>query len=153
MESLHQTWSPRVLAVLRVAVALLFLQHGTAKLFGFPYVAYFDNLPIVSLLGIAGVIEIVGGLLVLAGLFTRPAAFILSGQMAVAYFLAHAPDGFFPLLNKGELAALYSFVFLYLAAAGAGAWSLDGLLFRNAARRPPRGRAISPGNDTVGATQ
>jgi len=153
MESLHQTWSPRLLAVLRVATALLFLQHGTAKLFGFPYVAYFDNLEIVSFLGIAGVIEIVGGLLVLAGLFTRPAAFILSGQMAVAYFLAHAPAGFFPLLNNGELAALYCFVFLYLAAAGAGAWSIDGLLSRDSGRRPRRDHATSHGNDTVGATQ
>src|SRR5258705_13915154 len=112
MESVYQTWSPRVLALLRIATALLFVQHATAKLFGFPHVAYFDNLQIVSLLGVAGLIELVGGLLVLVGLFTRAAAFILSGQMAVAYFLAHAPQGFFPLLNKGELAALYCFVFL-----------------------------------------
>ncbi len=148
MENLHQTWSPRVLALLRVATALLFLQHGTAKLFGFPHVAYFDNLEIASLLGIAGVIEIVGGLFVLAGLFTRPAAFILSGLMAVAYFLAHAPDGFFPLLNKGELAAIYSFVFLYLAVAGGGAWSLDGLL-----SRPERDRAPARGAGPVRAAQ
>ena len=95
---------------------------------------YFDNLKLASLLGVAGLIELVGGVLVLLGLFTRPAAFILSGTMAVAYFLAHAPNGFFPLLNQGELAALYCFVFLYLAVAGGGAWSLDEL---RAGRRVP----------------
>jgi putative oxidoreductase len=127
MDRFHQTWSPRLLALLRIATALLFLQHATAKLFGFPHVDGFDNLQLASLLGVAGLIEFVGGLFVLTGLFTRVAAFILSGQMAVAYFLAHAPQGFFPLLNMGELAALYSFVFLYLAIAGGGAWSLDAL--------------------------
>jgi putative oxidoreductase len=104
-DSVDRTWSPRLLSVLRVATALLFLQHGTAKLLGFPHVAAFDNIELASLIGVAGIIELVGGVLVLAGWYTRPAAFILSGQMAVAYFLAHAPDGFFPLLNKGELAA------------------------------------------------
>ena len=88
------------------------------------------TVPLLSLIGISGALELVGGLLVLTGLFTRPAAFILSGELAVAYFMAHAPQGFWPLLNKGELAALYSFVFLYLAVAGGGAWSLDGLLRR-----------------------
>jgi putative oxidoreductase len=127
MDTFHQTWSPRLLALLRIATALLFLQHATAKLFGFPHVDGFANLQLASLLGVAGLIELVGGVFVLAGLFTRLAAFILSGQMAVAYFLAHAPQGFFPLLNQGELAALYSFVFLYLAVAGGGAWSLDAL--------------------------
>jgi putative oxidoreductase len=125
MDKFFDAWSPRLLGVLRIATSLLFLQHATAKLFAFPHVAYFDNLQLASLLGVAGVIELVGGVLVLAGLFTRATAFILSGQMAVAYFLAHAPNGFFPLLNQGELAALYCFVFLYLAAAGGGAWSLD----------------------------
>jgi len=125
MDELFETWSPRVLSVLRIVTALLFLQHATAKLFGFPHVAHFDNLKLASLEGVAGIIELVGGLLVLAGLFTRPAAFILAGEMAVAYFMAHAPRGVFPLLNQGEMAALYCFVFLYLAAAGGGVWSVD----------------------------
>jgi putative oxidoreductase len=88
-------------------------------------VASFDNLQVFSLIGLAGVIEIVGSLLLLVGLFTRPAAFILSGEMAVAYFMAHAPRGFFPILNQGELAVLYCFVFLFFAIAGGGSWSLD----------------------------
>jgi putative oxidoreductase len=144
MNGLERTWSPRLLSVLRVATALLFLQHGTAKLLGFPHVAGFDNIEIASLLGVAGIIELVGGVLILAGWYTRPAAFILSGQMAVAYFLAHAPDGFFPLLNKGELAALFSFVFLYLAVAGGGAWSIDNLLSRRSAHTPDHNRGRSP---------
>lgn len=119
-------WTPRLLSVLRVVAALLFLEHATAKLFGFPHVAMFDNLQLVSLMGLAGVIELVGGLFLLAGLFSRIAAFILSGEMAAAYFMVHAPQGFFPVLNQGELAALYCFVFLFLAAAGPGPWSLDG---------------------------
>ena len=134
MDNFYLAWSPRLLGVLRIMTSLLFLQHATAKLFAFPHVAYFDNLKLASLLGVAGLIELVGGVLVLLGLFTRPAAFILSGTMAVAYFLAHAPHGFFPLLNQGELAALYCFVFLYLAVAGGGAWSLDELRTR---RRVP----------------
>jgi putative oxidoreductase len=125
MESFNRTWSPRLLSALRIVTALLFMEHGTAKLFGFPHVAHFDNLQLISLAGLAGVLEVVGGLLVLAGLFTRVAAFILSGEMAVAYFLAHAPQGFFPILNQGELAALYCFVFLYLAVAGGGSWSVE----------------------------
>lgn len=124
-DQLDRNWAPRVLSILRIATALFFLQHGLAKLFGFPHVPYFDGLELFSLPGLAGVIEIVGGVLLLIGLFTRPVAFILSGEMAVAYFMAHAPHGFFPILNEGELAALYSFVFLYFAAAGGGAWSLD----------------------------
>src|SRR5262245_54905839 len=107
MDKLSLTWSPRLLSVLRIMTALLFLQHGTAKFFGFPHVAYFDNLQFVSLLGAAGVLELVGGVLILIGLFTRPVAFILSGFMAVAYFLAHASQGFYPLVNQGELAVLY----------------------------------------------
>ena len=125
MDSFCQTWSPRLLSVLRIVTALMFLQHGTAKFFGFPHVAGFDNLQIFSLLGAAGVLEIVGGVLLLIGLFTRPVAFILSGFMAVAYFMAHAPQGFYPLLNQGELAVLYCFVFLYLSVSGGGAWSAD----------------------------
>jgi putative oxidoreductase len=125
MDSFCQTWSPRVLSLLRIMTALLLLQHGTAKYLGFPHVADFDNLQFLSLLGASGVLELVGGVLMLIGLFTRPVAFILSGFMAVAYFMAHAPQGFYPMLNQGELAVLYCFVFLYLSVAGGGAWSLN----------------------------
>jgi putative oxidoreductase len=125
MDEFCQTWSPRLLSVLRIMTALLFLQHGTAKYLGFPQVAAFDNLQFLSLLGASGVLELVGGVLMLIGLFTRPVAFILSGFMAVAYFMAHAPQGFYPMLNQGELAVLYCFVFLYLSVAGGGTWSLD----------------------------
>ena len=125
MDSFCQTWSPRVLSVLRIMTALLFLQHGTAKYLGFPHVADFANLQFLSLLGASGALELVGGVLMLIGLFTRPVAFILSGFMAVAYFMAHAPQGFYPMLNQGELAVLYCFVFLYLSVAGGGTWSLD----------------------------
>jgi putative oxidoreductase len=119
------TWSPRMLSVLRIITALLYLQHGLAKLFGFPHVAMFDNLQPFSLIWFAGVIEIVGSLFLLVGLFTRAAAFIMSGEMAVAYFMVNAPRGFFPILNGGELGVLYCFVFLYMAIAGGGAWSVD----------------------------
>jgi len=125
MDSFCQAWSPRLLSVLRIVTALMLLQHGTAKYLGFPHVAAFDNLQFVSFLGAAGVLELVGGLLILIGLFTRPVAFILSGFMAVAYFMAHAPQGLYPLLNQGELAVLFCFVFLYFSVAGGGAWSLD----------------------------
>jgi putative oxidoreductase len=114
-----------MLSVLRIMTALLFLQHGLAKYFGFPHVAAFDNLKVFSLLGLAGAIEIVGSLLLLLGLFTRPVAFIMAGEMAVGYFMSHAPRGFFPILNGGELAVLYCFMFLFFAIAGGGAWSLD----------------------------
>ncbi|WGJ13384.1 DoxX family protein [Methylocapsa sp. D3K7] len=118
------TWQPRILGVLRIATALLLLQHGTAKLFGFPHVAMFDGMRFLSLLGFAGILEFAGGILLLFGIYTRPVAFVLSGEMAVAYFLAHAQKSFYPILNQGELAALYCFVLLYLAAAGGGAWSV-----------------------------
>lgn len=119
------TWSPRLLAVLRIVTGLLFLQHGTAKLLGLPHVAMFDGLQLFSLIGLAGVLELGGGLLIVLGLFTRPVAFILSGMMAVAYFMAHAPQAFLPLVNQGELAVLYCFIFLYLYIAGPGAFSID----------------------------
>ena len=122
------TWSPRLLSVFRIVAALLFLQHGLAKLLHFPHVAMFDQLQLFSLLGLAGVIELVGSVLLLIGLFTRPVAFIMSGEMAVAYFMAHAPRGFFPILNQGELPLQFCFVFLYLAAAGGGPWSVDAAL-------------------------
>ncbi len=118
-------WTPRMLSVFRIVVALLFLQHPFAKFFGFPHVAMFDHLQAFSLVWIAGVIELVGSVLLLLGLFTRPTAFILSGEMAVAYFMAHAPHGFFPLLNGGEPAVFFCFAFLYLAFAGPGVWSID----------------------------
>ncbi len=122
------TWTPRALAVLRIVTAFLFLQHGTAKLLHFPHVAMFDALPPLSFYGFAGMLELVGGVLLLIGLFTRPVAFILSGQMAVAYFMGHAPQGnvLSPMLNNGESAVLFCFVFLFLSVAGAGAWSVDG---------------------------
>lgn len=116
---------PHVQGLLRIVTALLFLQHGTAKLFGFPHVAMFDKVTLLSLLGAAGVIELVGGFLLLIGLFTRPAAFILAGEMAVAYFGFHALEAFWPILNKGELAALYCFVFLFFSVAGPGKFALD----------------------------
>lgn len=126
LSRIHVAWTPRLLSVLRAVAALLFLQHATAKLFAFPHVPMFDGLRLMSLMGAAGIIELVGGVLLAVGLFTRPVAFILSGEMAFAYFMAHAPRGFFPILNGGELAVLYCFVFLFIAAAGPGAWSLDG---------------------------
>ena len=122
---LNTLWAPRLLSVLRIITAFLFLQHGTAKLFGFPHVAFFDELSLFSLIGFAGLLEVVGGLLLVLGLFTRPVAFILSGEMAFAYFIGHAPKGLIPLLNGGEPAILFCFIFLYLAAAGGGAWSFD----------------------------
>jgi putative oxidoreductase len=118
-------WQPWLLSLLRIIAALLLFQHGTAKLFGFPHVAMFDGLKLFSLLGVAGILEFFGGVLLVLGLFTRPVAFILSGEMAAAYFIAHAPKGFLPILNGGELAVLYCFVFLYFAAAGGGPLSLD----------------------------
>lgn len=126
-------WTPRAHAVLRIVTAYLFLLHGSAKLFGMPHVAMFDNLQLFSLIGVAGLIEVVGGLLVLIGLFTRPAAFVMSGQMAVAYFMGHASKGspLVPMMNQGESAVLFCFIFLYLAVAGAGAWSVDAMRGRS----------------------
>jgi len=113
-----------LLSILRILSGLLLLQHGTTKYLGFPE-SQMSGIPAVSLGGVAGMIELIGGVLLVIGLFTRPVAFILSGTMAAAYFIAHFPQGFFPLLNGGELAALYCFVFLYLSAAGGGPWSVD----------------------------
>jgi putative oxidoreductase len=121
---LETLWAPRLLSILRIVVGLIFLEHGTQKLFGFP-VSQSPGPPLLSLLGVQGVLELVGGALILVGLLTRPAAFVLAGDMAVAYFVAHAPRSFFPVLNGGDAAILYCFVFLYLAAAGAGGWSVD----------------------------
>lgn len=122
-------YTSRALALLRIVSAFLFVQHGTAKLFGAPHVAMFDGLQIGSLMGVAGLLELLGGALLLIGLFSRPVAFVLSGFMAVAYFMAHASKGnlLVPILNQGELAILFCFVFLYIATAGGGAWSVDSL--------------------------
>lgn len=121
-------WEPRVLSILRIMVGLLFMEHGTAKLLGFPPGPAAPAM--FSLLWCAGVIEMVGGALVALGLFTRVAAFIMSGEMAVGYFMSHAPRNFFPLLNQGDAAVLYCFIFLYLAVAGGGCWSLDRVIMR-----------------------
>lgn len=121
-------WSPRVLGVLRIVAGLILLQYGLAKLLGWPAVKMFENLPWLSLFGIAGMFELVGGALLTLGLFTRPVAFVLSGEMAAAYFIEHFPRGFFPILNHGELAVILCFIFLYLAAAGGGPWSLDAIV-------------------------
>jgi putative oxidoreductase len=125
--AINETMTRRALAILRIVSAFLLIQHATAKLFGIPHLAFFDNLHVLSLTGVAGIIELVGSLLLLAGLFTRPVAFVLSGELAFAYFIGHVPRGSFmsPMLNGGESAVLYCFVFLLLAAAGPGTWSLD----------------------------
>ena len=122
-------WSPRVVGVLRIVVGFLYTQHGMAKLFHVPHVAMFDTLQLMSLIGVAGVLELLGGLLLLIGWFTRPTAFILSGEMAVAYFMAHASWGTVasPMLNGGEPAVLYCFVFLVLSVLGSGAWGVDAM--------------------------
>jgi putative oxidoreductase len=124
-DALASAWAPRLLSILRIMTGLLFLQHGTAKLLKIPVIPMFANLSLTSLPGIAGILELGGGVLIILGLFTRSVAFVLSGLMAVAYFMAHAPRGFYPILNAGELAILFCFVFLYLAAAGPGPWSID----------------------------
>ena len=152
LNSFYANWTPRLLSVLRIITAFLFIAHGAQKLFGFPAAPpptpeqrakqecvqkcepqqqqpqRPSGTP--PLITGAGVIEFFGGLLFLFGLFTRPVAFILSGTMAVAYFMSHAPGGFWPILNKGELAVLYCFVFLFFSVAGGGEWSLDRLLRR-----------------------
>ncbi len=125
LDALASAWAPRLLSILRIMTGLLFLQHGTAKLLKLPVIPMFANLSLTSPPGIAGILELVGGVLMILGLFTRSVAFVLSGLMAVAYFMAHAPRGFYPILNAGELAILYCFVFLYIAAAGPGPWSVD----------------------------
>ena len=126
-------YQPQALALLRIVAGYTFLLHGSAKLLSMPHVAMFDGLQLFSLYGLAGVLELVGGLLLVLGLFTRPVAFVLSGQMAVAYFMAHASQGsvLMPLLNGGESAGLFCFVFLYLFVAGGGAWALDNRLSKH----------------------
>jgi putative oxidoreductase len=126
--SLRLTWEPRMLSILRIMVGLLFTEHGTQKIFNFPPRPNATGYQLFTLVpGLAGVLELVGGILIAIGLFTRPVAFILSGEMAFAYFMSHAPKGFYPISsgNGGELAIVYCFVFLYFFVVGAGVWSLD----------------------------
>jgi putative oxidoreductase len=123
-------WAPRVLSVLRIVSGLLVLQYGLAKLVGWPAVEMFENLPWLSLFAIAGMFELIGGVLLILGLFTRPVAFVLSGEMAAAYFIEHFPRSFFPILNDGDLAVSLCFIFFYLAFAGGGPWSLDAVMRR-----------------------
>jgi putative oxidoreductase len=123
MDKIETEWAPRALSLLRIMAGLLFLEHGMVKMFGFPAGPGLFHLP--PLFMVAGLIEVIGGVLMVLGLFTRPAAFIMSGEMAVAYVIGHLPHGFLPLANRGEPAILYCFIFLYIAAAGGGAWSVD----------------------------
>lgn len=125
MNATLNAWSPRALAALRIITGLLFLAHGLVKLFGFPEGAQPGQQELLSLLGIGAVLELVGGALIVLGLFTRPVAFILSGEMAVAYFMFHMPSSVYPVINGGDAAILFSFIFLYLVTSGPGAWSLD----------------------------
>jgi putative oxidoreductase len=145
LSHLRQAWEPRVLSILRIIVGLLFLEHGTQKIFNFPPRPNARPYELFTLVpGLAGILELVGGVLIVLGLFTRPVAFLLSGEMAFAYFMSHAPRGFFPIAtggNSGETAILYCFIFLYFAFVGAGVWSLDEM--RSPARRAaavPRSR-------------
>ena len=126
-------WTPRILSVLRIMTGLLFLEHGTGKLLGFTSSDHTAS-SLLSLIGFQGVLELAGGLLILLGLFTRPVAFVLAGDMAVAYFMAHAPRSFYPTVNDGQLAILFCFVFLYLAFAGGGEWSVDEEIARSRSR-------------------
>lgn len=129
LQTLETVWAPRVLSIARIVTALIFMEHGTQKLLNFPVRANNAAGPeLFSLYGLAGSLEIVGGILLVLGLFTRPVAFILAGEMAFAYWMSHAPRAMFPILNGGDAAILYCFWFLYLAVAGGGAWSLDRMM-------------------------
>jgi putative oxidoreductase len=125
-DSLQTVWAPRVLSILRIVAALIFMEHGTSKLLGFPASPHSPEMW--TLPWIAGVLELVGGALLVIGLITRPVAFILSGEMAFAYWVVHAKQSFFPVDNGGDAAILFCFVFLYIAFAGGGPWSLDALI-------------------------
>jgi putative oxidoreductase len=127
---LPRSWSPYLLSVLRIVAGFLFIVHGTQKLYGYPEGLPGGPVELMTRAGVAGVIETVGGALLMMGLLTRLAAFIVAGEMAFAYFLVHAPKGFWPLLNAGELSALYCFLFLYFAAAGGGPISVDAMIAR-----------------------
>jgi putative oxidoreductase len=132
VEKVLAGYAPQIYGILRVVVALLFLCHGLQKIFGLFGGVNGAAVPLASLLGVAGIIEIIGGILIALGLFTGVTAFILSGEMAAAYFMGHSPNSFWPIENQGELAVLYCFIFLYMATQGGGIWSLD------AARRAAR---------------
>jgi putative oxidoreductase len=123
---LPASWTPYLLSVLRFVGGLTFMSHGVAKLLKYPPLPMFAKVELMSLIGVAGILELVGGALLIVGLCTRPVAFILAGEMAVAYFMSHFPRGFHPLVNSGEAAILFCFIFLYIAAAGGGPWSIDG---------------------------
>lgn len=123
-------WAPHMLGILRIVAGLMFFTFGSGKLFGFPSSGTEEPIELMSLVGIAGILEVFGGLAIVLGVFTRPVAFILAGEMAVAYFYAHAPQSFFPSVNGGTPAVLYCFLFLYLMVAGAGEWSIDSMLAR-----------------------
>ena len=130
-----RSWAPYLLSIMRIVAAFVFFQVGSAKLFAFPAAVMPDGgtAPLASLAGVAGALEVVGGALLLLGLFTRPVAFLLAGEMAFAYFIGHAPQGFWPVLNGGQPAILFCFIWLYISAAGPGPWSIDALR-----RRSPR---------------
>lgn len=121
-----ERYAPYVLSIVRIVAALLFLEHGTSRLFGWP--SPMPSPALFSMYWFAGAIELVGGILLAVGLFTRCAAFVMSGEMAFAYFISHAPNSFFPILNRGDASILYCFIFLYIAFAGGGPWSLDAML-------------------------
>ena len=123
---LETVWAPRLLGLLRIVAAVIFMAHGTQKLLGFPAPPESGQPPLLSLIGVGAVMELVGGLLLVLGLFTRPVAFLLSGEMAVAYWMFHAPSSFYPVVNEGDAAILYCFLFLYLVARGPGAFSVEG---------------------------
>jgi len=131
LDSLCSVWSPRLLSILRIVAAFLYMAHGTQKMFDFPPPGTGAPFELMTVRGASGILEAFGGGLLLLGLFTRPVAFLLSGHMAFAYFIAHAPQNFWPILNRGDLSVLFCFVFLYLAAAGGGPWSLDHAMGRD----------------------
>ncbi len=140
LSRLRQAWEPRVLSILRIVAGLLFLEHGMQKIFNFPPRATPRAYELFTLVpGLAGILELAGGVLIVLGLFTRPVAFLLSGEMAFAYFMSHAPRGFFPISNGGDAAILYCFLFLYFCFVGAGVWSLDAMRSRGRAAAAPRG--------------
>lgn len=146
MKGKKTIWAEQVaLNLLRIVAGFLFWQHGAQKLLGFPGGEQVGDF--FGMMGLAGILEFVGGALLVLGLFTRPVAFILSGQMAWAYFMVHAPEGFWPVLNGGELAAFYSFLFLYLAARGGGVFSLDGV---RQLRREAKGKELAGAPEAVG---
>ena len=127
LQTLETVWAPRVLSILRIVTGLIFMEHGTQKWLNFPPLGRAAP-ELFSMSGFGGMLELIGGPLIILGLFTRPVALILSGEMAIAYWWSHAPRAFFPVLNQGDAAILYCFIFLYLAFAGGGAWSVDRMM-------------------------